>query len=65
MGAHEIFTILAVFLGIATVAILIVTKRVKNIWYVWLSVPVVAFVWYWLIVCLYMGSYFLRINNVR
>jgi len=31
----------------------------------WLAVPVAAFVWYWVLVCLYMGYYFLRINDVR
>lgn len=65
MGAHDVFTVLAIVLAIATVAIVIATKKFKNAWFVWLAVPVVAFVWYWVIVCLYMGYYFLRINNVR
>jgi len=65
MGAHDVFSILAVLLAVATIAILIATKRVKNGWIVWLAVPVVAFLWYWVLVCIYMGYYFWRINDVR
>jgi hypothetical protein len=65
MGAHDVFSVLALILAIATMAILIATKRVRNGWMAWLAVPAIAFLWYWVLVCLYMGYYFLRINNVR
>jgi hypothetical protein len=65
MGAYDVFSVVAIILAIATMAILIATKRVTNGWMVWLAVPLLAFLYYWLLVCLYMGYYFLRINNVR
>jgi hypothetical protein len=65
MGAHDVFGVLAIILAIATIAILIATKRVRNGWMAWLAVPVIAFLCYWVLVCLYMGYYFIRINDVR
>lgn len=32
---------------------------------VWLTVPVVAFLWYWELVCVYMAYYVWQINDVR
>jgi hypothetical protein len=65
MGAQGVFSVLAILLAIATIAVLVITKRVRNGWLVWFAVPVVAFLWYWVIVCLYMGYYMWRINDVR
>lgn len=65
MGSHDVFRILAVLLGIATMAILVATARIKNGWMAWLAVPVVAFVWYWALVCLYIGYYMWQIKDVR
>ena len=65
MGAHDVFFVLAFLFAVATMATLIATKRIKNSWIVWLTVPVVAFLWYWVLVFVYMGYYFWRINDVR
>jgi hypothetical protein len=60
MGAHDVFAVLAILLAIATVAILVVRRRVKNGWMVWFAVPVVAVLWYGVLVCVYTGYYFWR-----
>ncbi len=65
MRAHEVFCVLAVLLGIGTMAIFVATARVRNGWMAWLAIPIVAFVWYWVLVCLYIGYYLLRVSGVR
>lgn len=65
MGAHDVFRILAVILAIATVGIAVLTGRVRNGWLPWLAIPILAFVWYWAIVCLYMGYYMWQSRGVR
>jgi hypothetical protein len=65
MGSHDVFRVLAVILAIATMAILIATKRVKNGWMCWVAIPVVAWLWYWVLVCLFMAYYMWRANGVR
>lgn len=65
MGAHDVFRVVAIILAIATTVILVTTKRIKSRWIPWLAVPVLAFVWYWVLVCLYVGYYMLQIDGVR
>ncbi len=65
MGSHGILSIIAVLLAIATMAVLVATSRVKNGWMAWFVVPVIAFMWYWVLVCLFVGYYMWRINGVR
>lgn len=65
MGAHGVFCVIAALLGIGTMGMLVATARVKNGWMAWLAVPVVAFVWYWVLVCVYVGYYMWQINDVR
>jgi hypothetical protein len=65
MGAHDIFVVLSAIMALATIAILIGMQRLKNGWMAWLAVPVVAFLWYWVLVCVFMGYYMWRTNGVR
>lgn len=65
MGAHGVFCLVAIVLAIATIAILIATKRVRNGWMPWLAIPIVAFLWYCLLVGFLVGYYMWRIGGVR
>jgi hypothetical protein len=65
MSAYEIFRILAVILAIATMAILIATRRVKGGWMRWFAIPVVTFLWYWILACLCVAYYTWRVSSVR
>lgn len=65
MGALYIFVVLALLLAIATTAILIAAKRIRNGWIPWLATPIVAFLWYWVLVCFYMGYYMWQVSGVR
>lgn len=65
MGAHDVFRILAVILAIATVGIPVATKWIKNGWLPWLAVPVIAFLWYWILVGLFIVYYVWRSSGIR
>lgn len=65
MGAHDVFRILAVLFAFGTTALLVATKTVRNGWLPWLAIPVVAFIWYWLLVSLYLTYYAWRVGGVR
>jgi hypothetical protein len=65
MGARGVFRILAVSLAVATIAVLIATKRLKSGWLPWLSIPFLAFLWYWVLVGIFLVFYMSRIRGVR
>ena len=64
MGARDISLILAVILTICTMALLVVTKRIRNGLMCWMAIPVVMFLWYCVLVCLWMAYYMWRVNGV-
>lgn len=65
MGADDVFRILAVVLAVLSMAVLIVTRRMEYGWKFWLALPVAAVIWYWVLVCIWMGYYMWNINGVR
>ncbi len=65
MGAEDVFRILAVVLAVLSMTILIVSKRVKYGWKFWLAIPIAAFIWYWVLVCILMAYYMWNVSGVK
>lgn len=59
------FTGLAIIFAVVTVAVLVAFKRIRNPWLTLLAIPLLAVLWYGVMLCFWMGYYMYNIRGVR